>query len=502
MYERFTDRARSVMQLANLEAQRFNHEYIGTEHMLLGLIKEGSGVAANVLKNLDIDLRKVRLEVEKIVQTGPGGDQVVLGKLPHTPRAKKVIEYSVEEARRLNHNYVGTEHLLLGLLREQEGVAAQVLMNLGLKLEDVREEVLNLLGHNTPGSREAASSRPSRTPSVNRYSTDLTDLARRGKLDRCIGRQEELSYVSEILTCRLRPNPLIIGEPGVGKSTLVARLAQSIAVGYLPDWFRNRRIMLLPFSRLWSREDRSSGDADLARAVFREVRHAKDSILFLPDAVSSLGLRAGGVVADRVGAELLLALSTDEIPTILTATPTAYQRCLRRYPSLELLIQPVVLRPLSVDETVSVLNGIRERFETHHGVRFANGAIEALAEVAARELPGSLPGKAVQLLDRTAARVSSRAWRPLAESGAAIAQLDTQIEEANRKKEEAVGKQEFDRALEFRNRVDELRAEKERLVQEAREPGQLPDTVVDAAVVAEVVRDMVAQPSPPATEGQ
>src|SRR5829696_4757734 len=158
MYERFTDRARKVMQLANQEAQRFNHEYIGTEHILLGLVKEGSGVAANVLKNLDVDLRKIRLEVEKIVQTGPGGDQVVLGKLPHTPRAKKVIEYSVEEARNLNHNYVGTEHLLLGLLREQEGVAAQVLMNLGLKLEDVREEVLNLLGHNMPDSTEGGGS--------------------------------------------------------------------------------------------------------------------------------------------------------------------------------------------------------------------------------------------------------------------------------------------------------------------------------------------------------
>src|SRR5690349_11297042 len=192
MYERFTDRARKVMQLANQEAQRFNHEYIGTEHILLGLVKEGSGVAANVLKNLDVDLRKIRLEVEKIVQTGPGGDQVVLGKLPHTPRAKKVIEYSVEEARNLNHNYVGTEHLLLGLLREQEGVAAQVLMNLGLKLEDVREEVLNLLGHNMPnesetggsgGGERTASKGKSKTPALDSFGRDLTELARQGKLD-------------------------------------------------------------------------------------------------------------------------------------------------------------------------------------------------------------------------------------------------------------------------------------------------------------------------------
>src|ERR671914_1726109 len=182
MYERFTDRARKVMQLANQEAQRFNHEYIGTEHILLGLVKEGSGVAANVLKNLDVDLRKIRLEVEKIVQAGPGGDQVVLGKLPHTPRAKKVIEYSVEEARNLNHNYVGTEHLLLGLLREQEGVAAQVLMNLGLKLEDVREEVLNLLGHGMDSEEPQAQEKQggakgkSKTPALDSFGRDLTEL--------------------------------------------------------------------------------------------------------------------------------------------------------------------------------------------------------------------------------------------------------------------------------------------------------------------------------------
>src|SRR5436309_4628255 len=199
MYERFTDRARKVMQLANQEAQRFNHEYIGTEHVLLGLVKEGSGVAANVLKNLDVDLRKIRLEVERIVQPGAGGDQVVMGRLPHTPRAKKVIEYSIEEARNLNHNYVGTEHLLLGLLREQEGVAAQVLMNLGLKLEDVREEVLNLLGHNMPnesegggregGGAERSSSRTkSKTPALDSFGRDLTELARQGKLDPVVGR--------------------------------------------------------------------------------------------------------------------------------------------------------------------------------------------------------------------------------------------------------------------------------------------------------------------------
>src|SRR5436190_851664 len=230
MYERFTDRARKVMQLANQEAQRFNHEYIGTEHILLGLVKEGSGVAANVLKNLDIDLRKIRLEVEKIVQTGPGTEMVTMGKLPQTPRAKKVIEYSIEEARNLNHNYVGTEHLLLGLLREQEGVAAQVLMNLGMKLEDVREEVLNLLGHNmetgSEGERSERSERQgkgkSKTPALDSFGRDLTELARQGKLDPVIGRQNEIERVIQILSRRQKNNPVLLGEAGGAEGAIDA----------------------------------------------------------------------------------------------------------------------------------------------------------------------------------------------------------------------------------------------------------------------------------------
>jgi ATP-dependent Clp protease ATP-binding subunit ClpC len=228
MYERFTDRARKVMQLANQEAQRFNHEYIGTEHILLGLVKEGSGVAANVLKNLDVDLRKIRLEVEKLVQSGP--EMVTIGKLPQTPRAKKVIEYSMEEARNLNHNYVGTEHILLGLLREQEGVAAQVLMNLGMKLDDVREEVLNLLGHGMEsaevgerGGREGTSSSESgaaskggksKTPALDSFGRDLTELARQGKLDPVIGREREIERATQVLCRRTKNNPVLLGEAG------------------------------------------------------------------------------------------------------------------------------------------------------------------------------------------------------------------------------------------------------------------------------------------------
>src|SRR5690554_224562 len=265
MYERFTDRARKVMQLANQEAQRFNHEYIGTEHILLGLVKEGSGVAANVLKNLDVDLRKIRLEVEKLVQSGP--EMVTVGKLPQTPRAKKVIEYSMEEARNLNHSYVGTEHILLGLLREQEGVAAQVLMNLGLKLEDVREEVLNLLGHGLEGaevgerggrsgegsdggSGSSGKSGKSKTPALDSFGRDLTELARKGELDPVIGREREIERAIQILCRRTKNNPVLLGEAGVGKTAIIEGFAQRVVSGEVPEILSEKRIVVLDLAMM------------------------------------------------------------------------------------------------------------------------------------------------------------------------------------------------------------------------------------------------------------
>ena len=336
MYERFTDRARKVMQLANQEAQRFNHEYIGTEHVLLGLIKEGSGVAANVLKNLDIDLRKIRMEVEKLVQSGP--DMVTMGKLPQTPRAKKVIEYSMEEARNLNHNYVGTEHILLGLLREQEGVAAQVLMNLGLKLEDVREEVLNLLGHGMEeggeragmGGRQPAGagggggegspkSGKSKTPALDSFGRDLTELARQGKLDPVIGREKEIERAIQILCRRTKNNPVLLGEAGVGKTAIVEGFAQRVVDGNVPELLADRRIVVLDLAMMVAGTKYRGQFEERIKAVMNEVRRAKNTILFIDELHTLVG--AGGAEGAIDASNVLKpALARGEIQCIGATT--------------------------------------------------------------------------------------------------------------------------------------------------------------------------------------
>src|SRR6187200_3377548 len=343
MYERFTDRARKVMQLANQEAQRFNHEYIGTEHILLGLVKEGTGVAANVLKNLDIDLRKIRLEVEKIVQAGP--DMVTMGRLPQTPRAKKVIEYSIEEARNLNHKYVGTEHLLLGLLREQEGVAAQVLMNLGLRLEDVREEVLNLLGHNMEpdesGSPESSSSastgsseRPagkgkSKTPALDSFGRDLTELARQNKLDPVIGRANEIERVIQILSRRQKNNPVLLGEAGVGKTAIVEGLAQLIIEGNVPELLRERRLVVLDLAMMVAGTKYRGQFEERIKAVMTEVRRARDVILFIDELHTLVG--AGGAEGAIDASNVLKpALSRCEVQCIGATTLDEYRKYIEK----------------------------------------------------------------------------------------------------------------------------------------------------------------------------
>ncbi|MFG0249752.1 MAG: Clp protease N-terminal domain-containing protein, partial [Phycisphaeraceae bacterium JB051] len=337
MFERFTDRARKVMALANQEAQRFNHEYIGTEHILLGLVKEGSGVGANVLKNLDVDLRKVRLEVEKLVKSGP--DMVTMGKLPQTPRAKKVIEYAIEEARNLNHNYVGTEHLLLGLLREHEGVAAQVLMNLGLKLEEVREEVLNLLGagvdtedagkdtdDSPSGSGSSSkSAKNSKTPALDSFGRDLTELAKEGSLDPVIGRANEIERLIQILCRRTKNNPVLLGEAGVGKTAIVEGLAQKIIANEVPEILCERRIVVLDLAMMVAGTKYRGQFEERIKAVMNEVRRAKNVLLFIDELHTLVG--AGGAEGAIDAANVLKpALSRGEIQCVGATTLDEYRK--------------------------------------------------------------------------------------------------------------------------------------------------------------------------------
>jgi ATP-dependent Clp protease ATP-binding subunit ClpC len=495
MYERFTDRARKVMQLANQEAQRFNHEYIGTEHILLGLVKEGSGVAANVLKNLDIDLRKIRLEVEKIVQSGP--DMVTMGKLPQTPRAKKVIEYSIEEARNLNHNYVGTEHLLLGLLREQEGVAAQVLMNLGLKLEDVREEVLNLLGHNmdpnegsSGGGERTASKGKSKTPALDSFGRDLTELARQGKLDPVIGRQNEIERVIQVLSRRTKNNPVLLGEAGVGKTAIVEGLAQLVVDSNVPELLRDRRIVVLDLAMMVAGTKYRGQFEERIKAVMNEVRRAKNTILFIDELHTLVG--AGGAEGAIDASNVLKpALARGEIQCIGATTLDEYRKYIEKDGALERRFQQIIVNPPSKEETVEILRGLRDRYEAHHRVQIKDEALDASVELSDRYISGRcLPDKAIDVIDEAGARVRLKAMtRP-----PDLKELDAQIEQLNQEKETAVAEQDFEKAAHLRDQADKLKKKKETITKEWREKSKEIDGIVDEEVIAEVVSKMTGVP--------
>jgi ATP-dependent Clp protease ATP-binding subunit ClpC len=497
MYERFTDRARKVMQLANQEAQRFNHEYIGTEHVLLGLVKEGSGVAANVLKNLDVDLRRIRNEVEKIVQSGP--DMVTMGKLPQTPRAKKVIEYAMEEARNLNHNYVGTEHLLLGLLREQEGVAAQVLMNLGLKLEDVREEVLNLLGHGveaSEGGERATSSSTggksskSKTPALDSFGRDLSELAKQGKLDPVIGRADEIERVTQILCRRQKNNPVLLGEAGVGKTAIVEGFAQLVVDGNVPELLRDRRIVVLDLAMMVAGTKYRGQFEERIKAVMNEVRRAKNTILFIDELHTLVG--AGGAEGAIDASNVLKpALSRGELQVIGATTLDEYRKYIEKDSALERRFQNVMVNPPTDAQTVEILKGLRERYETHHKVQITDDALQGAVELASRYITGRcLPDKAIDVIDEAGARIRLKSMvRP-----PDLKEIEEEAERLNQQKEEAVANQDFEKAAALRDSADKLKKKKEQLTNEWREKSKENEGVVDEEVIAEVVAKMTGIP--------
>jgi len=507
MFERLTDRARKVMALANQEAQRFNHEYIGTEHIRLGLVIEGSGVGANVLKNLDIDLRKVRLEVEKLVKSGP--DMVTMGKLPQTPRAKKVIEYAIEEARSLNHNYVGTEHLLLGLLREHDGVAAQVLMNLGLKLEEVREEVLNLLGAGVeseeggepaepagqPGPQggdpaQAPRNRKSKTPALDSFGRDLTELAKNGELDPVIGRANEIERLIQVLCRRTKNNPVLLGEAGVGKTAIVEGLAQKIISQEVPDLLYDRRLVVLDLAMMVAGTKYRDQFEERIKAVMNEVRRAKNVILFIDELHTLVG--AGGAEGAIDASNVLKpALARGEIQCIGATTFDEYRKYIEKDSALERRFQSIPVEPPNAEQTLEILKGLRERYATHHRVKITDEALRLSVELSGRYIPGRVqPDKSIDVIDEAGARVRLKSMTKPPD----LANLEEQIELLSIQKDEAVKNADYEKAAELRDRAEKLRAEKESIQKKWRERINEVDGVVDEEVIAEVVSKMTGVP--------
>ncbi|MCA9280931.1 MAG: ATP-dependent Clp protease ATP-binding subunit [Phycisphaerales bacterium] len=504
MFERFTDRARKVMALANQEAQRFNHEYIGTEHILLGLVKEGSGVGANVLKNLNVDLRKVRLEVEKLVHSGP--DMVTMGKLPQTPRAKKVIEYAIEEARNLNHNYVGTEHLLLGLLREHDGVAAQVLMNLGLKLEEVREEVLNLLGagmesespegngggqgQQQSGPGQQRGQKASKTPALDSFGRDLTQLARDGSLDPVIGREKEIERVIQVLCRRTKNNPVLLGEAGVGKTAIVEGLAQAIVNAEVPDLLHDRRLVVLDLAMMVAGTKYRGQFEERIKAVMNEVRRAQNLILFIDELHTLVG--AGGAEGAIDASNVLKpALARGEIQCIGATTFDEYRKYIEKDAALARRFQSITVDPPTNEQAVLILKGLRDRYESHHRVQITDDAIEAAVELSGRYITGRVqPDKSIDVIDEAGARVRLKTMTKPPD----LADLEAEIERLNVAKDEAVKGADYEKAATLRDDAENKRKEKERIQQEWREQAKEKAGVVDEEVIAEVVSKMTGVP--------
>ncbi len=502
MFDRFTDRAKKVMSFARQEAQKFNHEYIGTEHILLGLVQEGSGVAANVLKNMSIDLEKIRHEVEKIVKTGPS--MVTMGQLPFTPRAKKVLELSMEEASQLSHNYIGTEHLLLGLIKENEGIAAQVLMNLGVKLDDVREEVLEFLGASDNsqdeegddgvggGGTSPQGASKSKTPALDSFGRDLTELAREGKLDPVIGREHEIERVIQILSRRTKNNPVLLGEAGVGKTAIVEGLAQNIVRGRVPEILRRKRLVVLDLAMMVAGTKYRGQFEERIKAVMTEVRRAKDVILFIDELHTLVG--AGGAEGAIDASNVLKpALSRGEVQCIGATTLDEYRKYIEKDGALERRFQTVNVDPPTKDQTIEILQGLRDRYEAHHRVNYTNGALEAAVELSSRYINGRfLPDKAIDVIDEAGARIRIRSMTQPPD----LADTDDEVSRLNKEKEEAVANQDFERAADLRDRAYQLTKKKEEIQREWREQSASSESggTVDEDVIAETVSKMTGIP--------
>jgi ATP-dependent Clp protease ATP-binding subunit ClpC len=454
-FDKFTERARKVLQLAQEEAQRFNHNYIGTEHLLLGLVREGEGVAAKVLANLGVELNKVRSAVEFIIGRG---DRTVTGDIGLTPRAKKVIELSVDEARRLNHHYIGTEHLLLGLVREGEGIAAGVLESLGVSLDKVRSQVIYVLNQSQSYSQQE-SRHASKTPVIDQLGMDLTAAARANKLDPVVGRAREIERVIQILSRRTKNNPALIGEPGVGKTAIVEGLAQRIASGDVPETLMGKRLLTLDIGSLVAGTKYRGEFEERLKKIIEEVKNSGNCVLFIDELHTLVGAGAAEGAVDAANI-LKPSLARGELQTIGATTLDEFRKYIERDAALERRFQPVLVEEPSVEETIEILKGIRERYEQHHRLEISDEALKAAAELAARYVPDRfLPDKAIDLVDEAASRVRmQRASAP-----PSYKEMLRSLESVQNEKEAAISAQQYELAAEYRDQEAKLRAKLEKI---------------------------------------
>ncbi|MBL7084904.1 MAG: ATP-dependent Clp protease ATP-binding subunit [Candidatus Omnitrophica bacterium] len=456
MFNRFTERARKVIILAKEEAKRFNHDYIGTEHILLGLIREGEGVASAVLQNMGLSLDKIRLEIEKLVQPGPA--TVVSGDIPFTPRAKRVIELSMEEARSLGHNYIGTEHLLLGLLHEGEGVAAQVLSGLGLDLNKLRSEVMELLGQGIPGQAQAGPTGAKvkgKSPALDAFGRDLTALAKEDKLDPVIGRKNEIERVIQILSRRTKNNPVLLGEAGVGKTAIVEGLAQQIVAGNVPELLKGKRIVIIDLALMIAGTKYRGQFEERIKTIMEEIKKSENIIMFIDELHTLVG--AGGAEGAIDASNILKpALSRGEMQCIGATTLDEYRKYVEKDAALERRFQTIMVEPPTVKETIEILKGLRDKYEAHHKIKFTDDALEQAAKLSNRYITGRyLPDKAVDLIDESGAKARLSALT----APANLQEMEKKIEQIKKEKEAAIKSQDFEKAASFRDQERQAKRE-------------------------------------------
>jgi ATP-dependent Clp protease ATP-binding subunit ClpC len=500
MFDKFTDRARKVIALARQEAERLNNDYIGTEHVLMGLIKEGSGVAANILENMNIDPEKVLAEIEKVVQ--PGSNMVTMGQLPFTPRTKKMLEYSLEEMRNLGHNYIGTEHLLLGLIRENDSEAAQVMIAMGIELEKVRKEVLKILGADSdpvgvgpgdttpPQHQESNNGGKSKTPALDAFGRDLSDAARKGKLDPVVGRAKEIERMLQVICRRSKNNPVLLGEAGVGKTAIVEGLAQRIVDGNIPDLLTEKRLIVLDLALMVAGTKYRGQFEERIKTVMTEVTRNKNIILFIDEIHTLVGAGAaeGSIDASNV---LKPALSRGEVQCIGATTLDEYRKYIEKDNALERRFQSIKVEPPSVEQAVEILNGLKPKYEDHHKVTYTPSALKMAVEYADRYINGRfLPDKAIDVIDECGSRLRLKNQV----SSPDIKEKDSRIKELEILKEEAVANQQFEQAASYRDQAESMRKELQEERDQHLDEMQKKRNIVDEEVIGEVISMMTGIP--------